>query len=291
MAQLKVDLSQVDDVAEVAPTRIKLRAAGRLTAAPLSRIRQNDLNPRTNFGDDEDLRALGRSIGRKQLQAIRAVSRSAYVELFPEFAESVPEDIDVIIVNGERRYRAALLAELPSLEVVIDDDLANSRKEFIDAVMAENIDRQNFDAIEEAQGIELLVKEFGSADAVAVHYGRSKGWVSQRRSLLKLSAEVQALVRSGEIPVRKARELAAMPADSQLAEWEASKISPPVPAAEPSRSKAPSAGKTAKESKPTATPAALPWDSPAELADIIIDRVNKTNLAVLVKFLQVEAQQ
>jgi ParB family chromosome partitioning protein len=293
MAQLKVDLSSLVDEAEPTHSRAKVRAAGRLAAVPLKRIRPNDVNPRKNFGGAEELVVLGQSIGRKQLQAIRAVTRSAYVELFPEYDDQVPADIDVVIVNGERRFRAAGVANLETLEVVIDDELADSRKAFLDAVITENVDRQNFDPIEEAQGIELLCAEFGSADAVASHYGRHKSWVSQRRSLLKLSPEVQDLVRVGTIPIRRARELASLPHDEQLTAWEEPAQVQKPPAAK-EKSAAPRESAAVKPPKPKAsapTGEAIDWDSASAVADLLIGKLDRFRLEAVVRFLKVELEK
>lgn len=75
--------------------------------------------------------------------------------------------------------------------------------------------------LEEAKAVELMVKEFGSADAAAAKLGRSKGWVSQRRALLKLAPELQAALRAGDLAVRHARTLAKVPLEEQVAAWEA----------------------------------------------------------------------
>lgn len=291
----RLDLSTLAESETPELTKRPPRAVGRLAAVPPSRVAPNHVNPRKNFGSPEDLADLGRSLSRKQLQAIRCVSRGAYERLFPEHAEDLGHGVDVVVVNGERRYRAALAANLELIEAVIDDDLAESRQAFIDAVVTENVDRQNFDPIEEANAIDMLVIEFGSADAVAAHYGRSKGWVSQRRSLLRLTAEVQDLVRIGTIPIRRARELSLLPADDQLSAWE-QETTPPDPAAPPETSAkaeaepAPSRRTTSTKQKVRSTePADVPpWDSPGDVADLLIEKMTKVDLQVLLRFLTQE---
>jgi ParB family chromosome partitioning protein len=286
----RLDLSSLAEAESVQPVTRPARAAGRLVVVPPARVAPNLINPRTNFGDPEELAALGHSLRRKQLQAIRCVSKGAYIRLFPEHEEQLKEHVDVVIVNGERRYRAALTVDLDGIEAVIDDDLAESRQAFLDAVMAENIDRQNFDPIEEATGINLLVAEFGSADAVAAHYGRHKSWVSQRRSLLKLTPELQDRVRTGALPIRRARELAALPADQQLAALD--ELDTPVEPRQddqphhkpaPVGSKAKPANKKPKKSEP-----AIPWDSPAAVADILVANMTKWNLEALMRLLSAD---
>jgi ParB family transcriptional regulator, chromosome partitioning protein len=224
----RVDLSSLVDVTAPPAPRAAGRPDGQLERIPLTRISPNRVNPRTDFGTPEALVDLGRSLGRRQLQPVLCVRKRAYLEIFPEHAEELEREgrVDVVLVNGERRYRAALAANLTHLDAMIDDAVAESRKTFRDAVYTENKDRENFNPIEEARAIEDLVTEFGSTNAVAEHYNRSKTWVVQRRNLLKLTPDLQTLTISGEIPVRVARELATLDPDQQLPTWEAQKARP-----------------------------------------------------------------
>lgn len=196
---------------------VDTRADGRLLRVPLGRISPNLVNPRTDFGTKEQLEDFGRSLKRRQIQAVPVVTRRAYLDLWPEHKDEIGS-VDFVIVSGERRYRAANAVALPALECVINDGYAESRKTFLDAVVSENIDRQNFDAIEEANAVEVLVEAFGSARSVAEHYERVDGWVSQRRVLLRLAPEVQELVRRQHMPLEPARKLGKLVKDHQ---WDA----------------------------------------------------------------------
>ncbi|MCD9145880.1 hypothetical protein LUZ16_28150 [Streptomyces albireticuli] len=102
-----------------------------------------------------------------------------------------------------------------------NEDVAKSRADFLDAVLSENNDREDLDPIERALGIETMVNELGGADKVAEHYGKTKGWVGQQRKLLKLTIDLQAVVSSGDMPVRIARDIAGLPAAEQQPVWEA----------------------------------------------------------------------
>ncbi|MFJ8746207.1 ParB/RepB/Spo0J family partition protein [Embleya sp. NPDC127516] len=196
-----------------------------LVSLELGRIVPTPLNPRTEFGGTETLRELGESMRRRQLQPIVVVSRTLYLKLFPEHTDRIGTTT-YVIANGERRYRAATQVGLGTIEAVIREGIASSRKEFLDAVLSENLDRMNFDPIEEARAVEQMVVEFGSARAVAEHRGKHEAWVSQRRSLLRLSPAMQALVSSRQMPVEKARNLAKAIKDlglddaSQVAWWD-----------------------------------------------------------------------
>ncbi|MFD7615725.1 ParB/RepB/Spo0J family partition protein [Streptomyces sp. NPDC059802] len=215
------DFIDDDEEAPIADTR----ADGRLLRVPLPRLSPNRVNPRKDFGSLEELEDFGRSLKRRQIQALPVVTRTAYLKLWPEHEEQVG-NVDFVIVSGERRFRGASAIGLPALECVINDDVAESRKTFLDAVVSENIDRQNFDAIEEANAVDVLVEAFGTARAVAEHYERGDAWVSQRRVLLRLAPAAQDLVRRRDLPLEYARKLGKLVKDhgweqaEQLAWWE-----------------------------------------------------------------------
>jgi ParB family chromosome partitioning protein len=96
----------------------------------------------------------------------------------------------------------------------------------MEAVVSENVDRQNFDPIEEAYAVQALVAEFGSNRAVAQHFDRVDGWVTQRVLLTHLAREVQDLVRQKAMPLEAARSLGKLSRDNdwsaadQLKWWE-----------------------------------------------------------------------
>ena len=96
-----------------------------------------------------------------------------------------------------------LHARLPTLKVVVDDSWATSRLRFLEVTAAENLDRDDRDPIEEAEALELMVQEAGSAAAVADRLGKPEGWVSQRRALLKLIPEVREAMRTEEEDQRR----------------------------------------------------------------------------------------
>ncbi|GLW03836.1 ParB/RepB/Spo0J family partition protein [Streptomyces lavendulae] len=189
-----------------------------LLTLPLSQMVPTRFNPRRNFGTEDDLKDFGLKLKKRQLQPAVVVSRTAYLKLWPEEADSVGT-VPYVIANGERRFRGSLAAGLTTLNVVHNEDVAKTRADFLDAVLSENVDREDLDPIERAIGIETMVEQLGGADPVAAHYGKTKGWVSQQRKLLKLTPELQALVSQGEIAVRVARDIAGLPHDEQADAW------------------------------------------------------------------------
>ncbi|WP_138999854.1 ParB/RepB/Spo0J family partition protein [Rhodococcus zopfii] len=198
-----------------------------LADVPLDQLIANPRNPRDELGDLSDLA----TIADRQLQPGTVVSRTAWLKLWPEDEDDLGA-AQYIVVNGNRRLAAAQKYGRPGLDVVLRDSIAVDKGEILWAATSENIDRRDFDVLEEAKAVELMVSEFGSADAAAKKLGRSKGWVSQRRALLKLAPELQAALRAGDLAVRQARSLARVPLEEQVAAWEAAQNPDPEPAEE-----------------------------------------------------------
>lgn len=182
----------------------------------LDELAPSPRNPRSDLGDLADLE----SIRDRQLQPATAISRSAWLRLYPE-DQSAISDAQYVIVNGCRRLAAARQFGREGLDMVIRDGLAADKATLLWAAIAENLERQDFDVIEEANAVEAMVAELGSAKAAAERLNRTEGWVSQRRTLLQLDPELQAKLRSGELAVRHARTLAKVPMEEQVAAWQA----------------------------------------------------------------------
>lgn len=183
---------------------------------PLEQLVSSPRNPRHAIQNLDDLA----SIKDRQLQPGTVVSRRAWLSLWPEDEDTLG-DAKYVVVNGNRRLAAAREFGRDGLDVVIRDGLATDRATVIWAAVAENVDRENLDVLEEARAVELMVEEAGSATAVALRLKRSEGWVSQRRNLLKLAPELQESLRAGELVLRTARALANVPVEQQVARWKA----------------------------------------------------------------------
>ena len=186
------------------------------TNIPLRQLVANPRNPRTSVGDLGDLE----SIKDRQLQPAVVVSRTAWLNLYPDDVAALG-DAKWIVVNGCRRLAAAAKYGRDGLDVIIRDSLAGDAATILWAAIAENIDRRDFDIIEEARAVDLLSAEAGSGAAAAERLGRTKAWVSQRRALLKLAPDLQDKLRNGELAVREARNLARVPLPEQIAKWQA----------------------------------------------------------------------
>lgn len=118
------------------------------------------------------------------------------------------------IIAGERRFRAAKLAGLDSVPVLVRDvpDEAAAAMALI-----ENIQREDLNPLEEAQGLQRLVKEFGlTHEQAAQAVGRSRSAASNLLRLLNLTDAVQAMLMAGDLEMGHARALLALERAAQV---------------------------------------------------------------------------
>ena len=118
------------------------------------------------------------------------------------------------IIAGERRFRAARLAGLDSVPVLVRDVPDESA-----AAMAliENIQREDLNPLEEAHGLQRLVKEFGlTHEQAAQAVGRSRSAASNLLRLLNLADPVQTMLMAGDLDMGHARALLALERASQI---------------------------------------------------------------------------
>ncbi|MER6734638.1 ParB/RepB/Spo0J family partition protein [Streptomyces puniciscabiei] len=198
--------------------RAKAITEGEIPAYELVRLRLDEvsstpLNPRRNFGTDEEMTRFGEELRQAQLAACVAVTRAAYLALWPDHEERIGSALHVL-VNGERRFRSAVHVGLDSLDFVIRDDLASSREQFIKHLLEENLSREDFDVIERARGVEQLVSvcaeenERGARARAAEQLGRDRSWVTNQLVLLSLPVEIQTMLSAGTMSERDGRALA-----------------------------------------------------------------------------------
>jgi ParB family transcriptional regulator, chromosome partitioning protein len=118
------------------------------------------------------------------------------------------------IIAGERRFRAARLAGLDSVPVLVRDvpDEAAAAMSLI-----ENIQREDLNPLEEAHGLQRLVKEFGlTHEQAAQAVGRSRSAASNLLRLLNLADPVQTMLMAGDIDMGHARALLALERAAQI---------------------------------------------------------------------------
>lgn len=171
----------------------------RLTSVPVRDIKPGRYQPRSQM-DDEGLQELADSIkaqGVIQPVIVREHGLSQYE-----------------LIAGERRWRASQLAGLAEIPVVIKsigDEAALAMG------LIENIQRENLNPIEEAQGLKRLVDEFGlTHETVAKAVGRSRSAVSNSLRLLALPEPVQEMLFLRQLEMGHARALLSLPVMEQL---------------------------------------------------------------------------
>jgi ParB family chromosome partitioning protein len=118
------------------------------------------------------------------------------------------------IIAGERRWRAAQIAglqEVPALIREVADEAALAMS------LIENIQREDLNPLEEAQGIQRLIKEFGMTHQAAGRaLGSSRSSISNLLRLLSLPASVQKLMMQGSLDMGHGRALLALPSSGQI---------------------------------------------------------------------------
>jgi ParB family chromosome partitioning protein len=221
VAGKRINLADLADEPPMQEARIPALVETPARPPRVDQVAANPLNTRDVYAQPAKITEVADSILRHgQLQPCTVVARTAFLSIFPEHESDIGEAIYVQVTGGRRR--AALIeAGRPTMDVIVKNDLAQSRALFISATAAENIDRQDYDPIEEARAVELLVKECGTGKAAAEQLGRTQAWVTQRRNLLKLTMPVQTALRAGDIPLREVRDMHVLPPDDQLAALEA----------------------------------------------------------------------
>ena len=155
---------------------------------PIYKVEPNPHQPRQDF-DEEELQNLADSItehGVVQPLTVRETSAGYYQ-----------------IIAGERRWRAARLAgltEIPAVIIEADD------KKTMELALIENLQRQDLNPVEEAQGYQVLMDEYGmTQEETAKRVGKSRPTVANALRLLNLCPEVLEIVRKGALSAGHAR--------------------------------------------------------------------------------------
>lgn len=165
----------------------------------ITEIEPNREQPRKSF-DDEALRELADSI-------------SVHGILQPLLVRPLP-DGGYRLVAGERRWRASRMAGLTEVPVVIRE---MSDSEEMELALVENLQREDLNPIEEAQGLALLMETYGlTQEQAAKRVGKSRPAVANSMRLLALPQDVLALVERGELSAGHARTILALENDEQI---------------------------------------------------------------------------
>ncbi|TMJ23501.1 MAG: ParB/RepB/Spo0J family partition protein [Alphaproteobacteria bacterium] len=163
---------------------------------PIEFLKPNPRNPRRDFSDAE-LRELADSI--RQHGVIQPIVARPIKGAQDRFE----------IIAGERRWRASQIVglhEVPIVPVEVSDSDA------LEIAIIENVQREDLNAMEEAQGYHALADEFKrSQEDIAKIVGKSRSHVANTMRLTKLPAEVQAYIAAGQLSAGHARALIGVP--------------------------------------------------------------------------------
>lgn len=173
-----------------------------LKKVPLSRIKTNADQPRKEF-KQEALEDLANSIREKGI-------------IQPIVVEELP-DGDYSIIAGERRFRAAGLAGLSEVPVIVHDPV--SEEERLELALIENIQRADLTALEEARAYKHLMDSYSlTQEDVAQKVGKQRSTVANSLRLLKLPVEMQEAVEDGDMSAGHARAILQVvnPADQKI---------------------------------------------------------------------------
>jgi ParB family chromosome partitioning protein len=179
--------------------------AGSPSVLPVGQLQAGKYQPRTRM-DEGALNELAASIktqGIMQPVLVRPVG-----------THSISGAVTYEIIAGERRFRAAQLAGLEQIPVLVrdvDDQTAAAM------ALIENMQREDLNPLEEAQGIHRLITDFSfTHEQAAGAVGRSRSAVSNLLRLMNLAGPVQTMLMAGDIDMGHARALLAVDAASQI---------------------------------------------------------------------------
>lgn len=164
----------------------------------INKIEPNELQPRKEFGED----AL--------MELAESIKQHGLIE--PLIVQKKKNDFYEIIA-GERRWRAARLAEVNEIPVIIRE---YSKQEAVEIALIENIQREDLNAIEEANAYQRLIDEFDlKQDEVAERVSKSRVAITNSLRLLKLDKRVQQMLIEENIKGGHARALLPLEGEEQ----------------------------------------------------------------------------
>ena len=168
---------------------------------PIHKVEPNRSQPRQDF-DEEELQALSESI-------------SVHGVIQPVTVRELPSGYYQIIA-GERRWRAARMANLTEIPAVI---IEADDKKAMELALIENLQRQDLNPVEEALGYQTLMSDYGlTQEETAGRVGKSRSAVANALRLLNLCPDVLEQVRSGSLSAGHARAVLSLKTEKKQKE-------------------------------------------------------------------------
>ena len=197
MADIDAEPISSSDASEITSAVVKSELL-----VPIEKVAANPNQPRQDFVQD-DLEELAQSISEK------GIIQPIIVRVDPDKADLYQ------IVAGERRWRAAQLAQLHEVPVIVRqmDDT-----EVLEVAIIENVQRTDLNPVEEALGFRQLMDSYGhTQEKLAKALGKSRSHIANILRLLHLPESVQNLLRSGDLSFGHARALVTAESPAKLA--------------------------------------------------------------------------
>jgi ParB family transcriptional regulator, chromosome partitioning protein len=176
------------------PTELVADQASSLIEVPVSRIKPNNFQPRGHFDEDAmaSLTASVKELGILQPVLVRPADGDTYE-----------------LIAGERRWRAAKRAGLPTIPALVRTatDIAS-----LEQAVVENLHRQDLNPLEEAAAFQQLLEDFGlTHDQLATRVGKSRAAITNTLRLFQLPPSIQRLVAENRLAAGHARALLGTP--------------------------------------------------------------------------------
>ncbi len=165
----------------------------------LEKIHPNPMQPRHEF-DEESLRQLADSLKRNGVMQPLVVKRT---------------DEGYIIIAGERRLRAAKMAGLSEVPVVLRDDIDETQ--MLELALVENLQREDLNPLETAEAYQKLIEQCGlTQNELAEKVGKSRTAVANILRLLGLPESIKQMIREGKLSEGHARAILAVGSEEQM---------------------------------------------------------------------------
>ena len=174
-------------------------AAGDLRRVSLEQLRPNPMQPRRHF-DHESLQQLAESFQRNGVMQPLLVRQDGST---------------FTIIAGERRYRAARMAGLTEVPVIVLDEVDDRR--LLELALVENLQREDLNPLETAQAYRTLIEQCGLTQAdLAQRVGKSRAAVTNLLRLLGLPERIKEWIRGGRLSEGHARALLAAESEAEM---------------------------------------------------------------------------
>lgn len=184
-----------------APAKVSSKIQDNVYYVEINKLRPNPTQPRRDF-DKESLKELASSIKKYGILQPLLVSKV-------EIENDRGMDVQYELIAGERRWRAAQIANLPHVPVIIKNDFDENRLK-LEVALVENLQREDLGPLEEAEAYQKLFKEFGlHHHQIAAKVGKARAVVTNTIRLLGLPADIREALRSGKISRTHGRALLA----------------------------------------------------------------------------------